>query len=123
MSEFRSPLPGPCPWCGGDAAVVDSAFMAWVKCGNPDCRAEGPTRMSAAEAIEAWNRVGAPEAVAVGAIRLVDGRYMISASVDNPAGKALPDKDGLYRLEIIVTDDQLTEARAQHSRKVDAGTL
>lgn len=45
-----------CPFCGGDDIECAATGVYWVKCHDPECGAEGPTRDSEAEAIAAWNR-------------------------------------------------------------------
>src|SRR5262244_2663190 len=52
VSEFL-----PCPFCGGDEVFVSRAVQGscWVVCENLHCGAIGPTRLTQAEAVAAWN--------------------------------------------------------------------
>lgn len=53
MAELK-----PCPFCGGEADVVDNEVFVDVSCRNHRCRGWADTLMydSKNEAIEAWNR-------------------------------------------------------------------
>lgn len=52
-----------CPFCGEPASTELSddpdrwlrSSLFWVECSDDGCGAEGPTKSSAEEAIEAWN--------------------------------------------------------------------
>lgn len=47
----------PCPFCGGEAVLEHGTeYAPWFEVDCPNCDAEGPTRPTEAEAIEAWNR-------------------------------------------------------------------
>jgi Lar family restriction alleviation protein len=53
MAELK-----PCPFCGGEAAVIDNGCFVDVSCKNFHCRGWADSLMfkSKEEAIEAWNR-------------------------------------------------------------------
>ena len=48
----------PCPFCGGEAVVIDNGCFVDVSCKNFHCRGWADSLMykSKEEAIEAWNR-------------------------------------------------------------------
>jgi Lar family restriction alleviation protein len=52
----------PCPFCGGEAELVDIQAFAWcdtyyfVCCTNPDCEERTPRCECKSDAILAWNR-------------------------------------------------------------------
>lgn len=48
----------PCPFCGGEAEVVDNGWFVDVSCKKDDCRgyANHLVYNSEKEAVEAWNR-------------------------------------------------------------------
>ena len=47
----------PCPFCGSDEIFVSQAVQGscWVVCENLHCGAIGPTQLTPAEALAAWN--------------------------------------------------------------------
>jgi Lar family restriction alleviation protein len=47
----------PCPFCGSDEVFVSQAVQGscWVVCENLHCGAIGPTQLTPAEAVAAWN--------------------------------------------------------------------
>jgi Lar family restriction alleviation protein len=47
----------PCPFCGSDEVFVSQAVQGscWVVCENLHCGAIGPTQLTPAEALAAWN--------------------------------------------------------------------
>src|SRR5262245_28432908 len=47
----------PCPFCGSDDVFVSQAVQGscWVVCENLHCGAIGPTQLTPAEALAAWN--------------------------------------------------------------------
>lgn len=45
----------PCPFCGSADIECAATGVFWVKCYDPNCSGEGPTRDTEAEAIAAWN--------------------------------------------------------------------
>lgn len=53
MAKLKS-----CPFCGGEAAVINNEMFADVSCVHFNCRGWADTLMynSKDEAIEAWNR-------------------------------------------------------------------
>ena len=53
MAELK-----PCPFCGGEADIIDNEYYVDVSCRNYRCRGFADSLMfeSEEEAIEAWNR-------------------------------------------------------------------
>lgn len=45
----------PCPFCGGEAKVMDRGFPHWVYCTKCYAKVHGGTR-DEKDSIEAWNR-------------------------------------------------------------------
>ena len=61
--EAQGPALKPCPFCGGEAELCDSAEFApferrhfYVRCMVPDCQSRGIEWTSTHHAITAWNR-------------------------------------------------------------------
>lgn len=46
----------PCPFCGSSTSVQSRGDVSWAQCRSNECRSEGSSRFSEAEAIAAWNR-------------------------------------------------------------------
>ena len=54
----------PCPFCNYKASLQPRGDVFWVQCDSYECRAEGSSKFSEAEAIAAWNTRATPEPVA-----------------------------------------------------------
>ena len=46
----------PCPFCDGEARVVESKTFLWIKCTNLPCLSESGGHKTRDEAVAAWNR-------------------------------------------------------------------
>ena len=49
----------PCPFCGNDGVIYQSALDGYVFC--PICFAVGPSPVAEKSAVEMWNRAPRPE--------------------------------------------------------------
>lgn len=45
----------PCPFCGGEAKMIEAMNEAWVSCLNEDCRASSLMTPTSERAAEKWN--------------------------------------------------------------------
>lgn len=68
----------PCPFCGNYAEAGHTGVW-WVRCADPDCGADGPTRPTEAECIAAWNATPRTTAPASNTVRV---RVAVSVSAD-----------------------------------------
>ena len=55
LNEERARIKN-CPFCASGAKISEFAGWFFVMCKDGNCRANGPTKGTRDEAIEAWNR-------------------------------------------------------------------
>jgi hypothetical protein len=50
----------PCPFCGGEAKVIDAGIEVWVECTNEKCKCIRYFKGTRKEAYKAWNTRATP---------------------------------------------------------------
>ena len=94
----------PCPFCGNYAEAGHTGVW-WVRCADPDCGADGPTRPTEAECIAAWNATPRTTAPASNTVRV---RVAVSVSKNGMwrafGAEGYADKEMVAELDYFHTD-------------------
>ena len=53
--ERQKTMLKPCPFCGGEAKIMDLGYSHWVYCENCDAKVHGGTN-DEKDSVEIWNR-------------------------------------------------------------------